>query len=305
MGSNLKTPPVHQYTSPGNYLVGLIVETASGCRDTAQLQTPVRLVNSPRIGIAGDSIICVNDKIRHSGTLEQADSSVRWAWRFPNGNNASMQKPPIQQYTKAGTFYIETIAVNGSGCADTAIQNIYVHPNPEATLPASVTTTVGSPVLLPGKYSPNTVSYAWSPDSTLSCNNCPQPVATPRFDTKYTVSIVDSNGCRNKENINVNVLCQGITVFLPNTFSPNGDGSNDVFYVRGRGLDRVKTLRIFSRWGQIIFEQKDFPVNSMQHGWDGKIQGQKPHPDVYVYQVELYCDNGELINLEGNVALIQ
>jgi gliding motility-associated-like protein len=305
MVSNLKTPPVHQYTSPGNYLVGLIVETASGCRDTAQLQTPVRLVNSPRIGIAGDSIICVNDKIRHSGTLEQADSSVRWAWRFPNGNNASMQKPPIQQYTKAGTFYIETIAVNGSGCADTAIQNIYVHPNPEATLPASVTTTVGSPVLLPGKYSPNTVSYAWSPDSTLSCNNCPQPVATPRFDTKYTVSIVDSNGCRNKENINVNVLCQGITVFLPNTFSPNGDGSNDVFYVRGRGLDRVKTLRIFSRWGQIIFEQKDFPVNSMQHGWDGKIKGQKPHPDVYVYQVELYCDNGELINLEGNVALIQ
>jgi gliding motility-associated-like protein len=116
---------------------------------------------------------------------------------------------------------------------------------------------------------------------------------------------VDSNGCRNKENINVNVLCQGITVFLPNTFSPNGDGSNDVFYVRGRGLDRVKTLRIFSRWGQIIFEQKDFPVNSMQHGWDGKIKGQKPHPDVYVYQVELYCDNGELINLEGNVALIQ
>jgi gliding motility-associated-like protein len=205
----------------------------------------------------------------------------------------------------ACTFYIETIAVNGSGCADTAIQNIYVHPNPEATLPASVTTTVGSPVLLPGKYSPNTVSYAWSPDSTLCCNNCPQPVATPRVDTKYTVSIVDSNGCRNKENINVNVLCQGITVFLPNTFSPNGDGSNDVFYVRGRGLDRVKTLRIFSRWGQIIFEQKDFPVNSMQHGWDGKIKGQKPHPDVYVYQVELYCDNGELINLEGNVALIQ
>ena len=82
-------------------------------------------------------------------------------------------------------------------------------------------------------------------------------------------------------------------------------GSNDIFYVRGRGLDRVKSLRIFSRWGQIVFEQKDFPVNSIQHGWDGKMQGQKPHPDVYVYQVEVYCDNGQLINLAGNVALIQ
>ena len=179
------------------------------------------------------------------------------------------------------------------------------NPIPKATLPSVFTTTVGRSVLLPGKYSSNIRKYVWTPDSTLSCNNCPQPVASPRFNTKYTVAVTDSNGCKNKTDVQVIVLCQGVTVFLPNTFSPNGDGSNDLFYVRGKGLDRVKSLRIFSRWGEIVFEQKNFPVNSPQHGWDGKMKGQKPQPDVYVYQVEIYCGNGDPINFSGNVALIQ
>jgi gliding motility-associated-like protein len=94
-------------------------------------------------------------------------------------------------------------------------------------------------------------------------------------------------------------------VFVPNTFSPNGDGSNDVFYVRGKGLERVKSLRIFNRWGQIVFEKRDFPVNDASAGWNGTFMGNRPHPDVYIYQVEVFCDNSEIIRFEGNVALIQ
>jgi len=91
---------------------------------------------------------------------------------------------------------------------------------------------------------------------------------------------------------------------MPNTFSPNNDGSNDAFYPRGKGLYSIKTLRIFNRWGEIVFEKKDFPVNSPSSGWDGTYKGKKPQPDVYVYQVEVICDNGELIKLDGNIALI-
>ncbi|HEU4632435.1 MAG TPA: gliding motility-associated C-terminal domain-containing protein, partial [Flavisolibacter sp.] len=93
--------------------------------------------------------------------------------------------------------------------------------------------------------------------------------------------------------------------FMPNTFSPNGDGSNDIFYVRGRGLERVKTLRIFNRWGEVVFEQNNLPVNDPQYGWNGTYKGNKPHPDVYIYQVEVFCENSEIIRFEGNVALIQ
>jgi gliding motility-associated-like protein len=91
---------------------------------------------------------------------------------------------------------------------------------------------------------------------------------------------------------------------MPNTFTPNGDGSNDIFYPRGKGLERVRTLRIFDRWGEIVFEKRDFPLNNAAYGWDGTYKGNKPKADVYVYQVEVFCDNGDIIRLNGNIALI-
>jgi gliding motility-associated-like protein len=91
---------------------------------------------------------------------------------------------------------------------------------------------------------------------------------------------------------------------MPNTFSPNGDGSNDVFYPRGRGLFSVRVLRIFNRWGEVVFEKRGFQVNDETQGWNGKYKGNQAPPDVYVYQVEVFCDNGDIIKLEENVALI-
>jgi gliding motility-associated-like protein len=148
-------------------------------------------------------------------------------------------------------------------------------------------------------------SYLWSLPDNLSCTTCPQPIASPKMDTKYTVAFVDNNGCRNVGQVQVIVLCKNENVFIPNTFSPNGDGSNDIFYVRGRGLSRVKTMRIFNRWGQVVFERLNFNVNDASVGWDGTFKGAKAIPDVYVYQVEIFCDNNQVVKYDGNVALIQ
>jgi hypothetical protein len=63
-------------------------------------------------------------------------------------------------------------------------------------------------------------------------------------------------------------------------------------------------LRIFNRWGEVVYEKRDFPVNIASLGWDGKFKGQKPKADVYIYQAEVFCDTGELIILNGNIALI-
>jgi hypothetical protein len=62
---------------------------------------------------------------------------------------------------------------------------------------------------------------------------------------------------------------------------------------------------VFNRWGEVVFEQKDFPVNDPSYGWNGKYKGNRPQADVYVYQVEVFCENSEIIRFEGNVALIQ
>jgi gliding motility-associated-like protein len=297
---------IHNYLNPGNYSVLLRVTTANGCVDS--LRTSLRVVASPSIRMTGDSIICANDRINYTGFFNRADTSVvNWLWVFPNGNTSNAQNPPRQTYNTPGDFSLAVYATNSSGCVDSVNQSLKVHALPTAEVPSSLTMQNGFPITIPATYSSGVISYSWLPDNnTLSCIDCPQPVTTnTKFTTKYAVSYVDSNGCKNTNEVNVIVICKDANVFVPNTFSPNGDGSNDVFYVRGKGLDRVKSIRVFNRWGQIVFEQKDFPVNDPSVGWDGKFKGNRPQPDVYVYQIEVFCENSEIIRIDGNVALIQ
>ena len=296
--------PVHYYTTPGTYTVSLVVNTEIGCTDTLKTG-PVKVVQSPVIDISpSDTVICQNDYVTYKGLdLRPDTSAVNWKWSL-NGKGFSVQNPPIQQFTTAGNYTISLVTVNSSGCVDSSSKNLVVHPLPEITVPASLTKIVGIPLTLPATYSNNIASYLWRPSGTLSCSDCPQPIATPKFTTNYNILVIDSNGCKNNTVVNVIVTCQGADIFVPNTFSPNGDGSNDVLYIRGKGLDRVKSLRIFNRWGQVVFEQQNFPVNNAMNGWDGKYKGSQPVPDVYVYQIELFCENSEIIRFEGNVALI-
>ena len=296
----------HYYSQPGIYPVSLNVLTQNLCVDTFRLSIPVKVVASPDVRIEGDSVICIGESMIHLGKFNRADTSVvQWAWNFPNGATAAVQTPQKQIYTVAGNFVVQTVAVNSDGCKDTARKAIRVNPLPWVDLPALLTTRTGTPVQLPAVYHGGVVEYNWTHVESLDCNRCPQPVASPKFDTRYTVTFSDSNGCRNKGEVQVIVFCNNDNVFVPNTFSPNGDGSNDVFYVRGKGLNRVKMLRIFNRWGQVVFEKQNFGVNDASAGWNGTYNGAKPIPDVYIYQLEIWCDNSTVVKFEGNVALIQ
>ncbi len=294
----------HYYSKPGNYDVSLIVSTTTGCSDTA-VYSSVKVVESPLISIKGETEICVDDFVNYQGVFNRVDTSaLTWRWTMPNGTTSTAQSPGVSRYITAGEFGVQAIATNSSGCADTASQALVVHALPQATIPSPLQKQAGFPIALPATYTPGVVSYNWSPASTLSCADCPTPVATPKFNTRYDLTIVDSNGCKNTAFVQVNVFCENANVFIPNTFSPNGDGSNDIFYVRGKGLDRVKSLRIFNRWGQVVFEKRDFAVNDPSVGWNGTFKGQRPQSDVYIYQVEVFCENSQVIRYEGNVALI-
>jgi gliding motility-associated-like protein len=153
----------------------------------------------------------------------------------------------------------------------------------------------------------NQVRYIWSPDYNLSCTQCQTPLASPERDTTYMVTAINEFGCKAKDELRIRVIsdCSGNMVYVPNTFSPNGDGSNDKFFPRGKGIDRMQVLRIFNRWGEVVYEKINFPVNDASYGWDGTFKGRPPQPDVYIFQAEVYCSNGELIKFAGNVSLIQ
>lgn len=298
--------PSHMYTGAGYYDIMLAVKTQLGCVDTARIDSALKIVARPDIRINSDTTACRYAPIQFYGNFNVPDTSqVNWLWDFQNGTTSTLRNPVSQTFGTSGDFSSIVIATNSSGCKDTVTRNIRIHPLPTVSMPAEITTVAGNSITIPATYSGNMTSYLWSPSTFLNCTACPQPVVTPEYNMNYLVVYTDSNSCKNSNTIQIKVLCNNSNVFVPNTFSPNEDGSNDMFYPRGRGINRAKVLRIFNRWGEIVYERYDFPVNNAMYGWDGTKKGIKSNADVYIYQLEVYCQNGDVLSSTGNVTLIR
>lgn len=98
----------------------------------------------------------------------------------------------------------------------------------------------------------------------------------------------------------VTVYCNDAVLFVPNAFTPNGDELNNTFHLDGLGIQELKYLRIFNRWGELVYESNDFNA-----GWDGTVNGKPSEPEVFVYLLEAVCTTGEIIRKQGNITLIR
>ena len=167
------------------------------------------------------------------------------------------------------------------------------------------TINVGHTIDLIPVISADVTTVNWQPTTGLFRNFYPGITVKPVENTEYTVEVKNKGGCMSRDRITVFVICNGSNIFIPNTFSPNDDGTNDIFYPRGTGLFKIKSLRIFTRWGEVIFERSNFDANSPSYGWDGTNKGMKLNPDVFVYTLDVICDNGSVLTYHGNVALVK
>jgi gliding motility-associated-like protein len=147
-----------------------------------------------------------------------------------------------------------------------------------------------------------TLTVVWSPSSTLSNANSFNPTASPTQTTTYTVTIVDSTGCPRVATVTIYVKsmkCNPADVFVPNAFTPNGDGENDILYVRGNMISEMY-FAVYNRWGQLVFETK-----SQNTGWDGIYNGMKADPAVFAWYLRAKCYNGDELKKQGNTTLIR
>jgi gliding motility-associated-like protein len=168
-----------------------------------------------------------------------------------------------------------------------------------------ITGLTGSLVTIATTSSADITRWHWTPPVGLSCSNCPQPIVTIGTSITYTATVSNPGLCKTSDRVTIVPVCNQDNVYIPNTFSPNGDGQNDVFYPRGKGVSLVKSMRIFSRWGELLFEQKDFALNDPGAGWNGTYKGAVSGPDVYVYMIDVLCDNNILFNMKGNLTLLK
>ncbi|MBA3705494.1 MAG: gliding motility-associated C-terminal domain-containing protein, partial [Bacteroidetes bacterium] len=290
--------PKHTYASAGSYDITLISTTINGCKDTITLH--LNLPGVP-VSINANKNICLGNS-----TQLNATGGFKYVWTPPLGLNNPNIANPIASPTVTTTYTVDISTVNNNG--DTCIQRlsttVFVF-NP--SLIPLIATTDEDTIGLGGStiihaITDTTKKIIWTPADGLDNPSSFNPKATPTKTTTYTVTIIDSTGCTRSATVTIYVIsigCEEADVFVPNTFTPNGDGHNDILYVRSNSLTHLY-FAVYNRWGQMVFETTDINI-----GWDGIYKGMKADPAVFAWYLRGECYNKEKFKTQGNVTLIR
>ena len=288
--SPIATPAVATtYQVTGKTLQGCVAKDSI----TISVKYPFQLQQS-----RGDTL-CAGESVELS-----ASGAATYAWS-PSAGLSSTNKPIVVARPNNTTNYM-VVGTDDVGCfKDTAWFPVKVYPIPTVEAGADLTINVGKSATLTPIISADVNAVNWFPTGGVFRSTYPSIDIKPKQTTQYKVEVSNAGGCNASDLLNVIVLCNGANVFIPNTFSPNGDGANEQFYPRGTGLFVIKTARIFNRWGELVFEKYNMKANEAGGGWDGTYKGQKLAPDVFVYMFEIVCDNDAVLLYKGDVALIR
>lgn len=224
-------------------------------------------------------------------------------WYTPGGQiDSTSQTYPIICYNTPGSYTVSMAVTNPYGY-DSIVKTNYIHvvdtPNTDALRDTCI--RYGSSVQL---YGIQASTYLWNSVGTntptgLSCYSCPNPVANPTVTTTYVLTGYNSKNCKYNDTIEVCIIQDCGEMFVPNAFSPNADGVNDILYVRGKCLKNF-TFQIFNRWGEKVFETSD-----QSFGWDGTYNSEPMNTAVFVYRLEGTTFDEQPYKMKGNVTLIR
>lgn len=149
------------------------------------------------------------------------------------------------------------------------------------------------------------VDFIWADTFGLSCFTCNSSTAMPVNTTTYTVTATNENGCTATDEVVIRVV-KNYPVYIPNAISPNGDGLNDGFTAyAGPAANQIKVLKVFDRWGELVYEAEAFPHSQEPLGWDGYFKGQLVNAGVFVYFIEMEFIDGEVILYKGDVTVMR
>ncbi|UEG49802.1 PKD domain-containing protein [Ferruginibacter lapsinanis] len=273
--------------------------TEHGC--VASDEVILKVQNPFKVTVSKTDTLCKGSSVEIA-----ASGADNYLWIPSTGLKSVTDAKTIA--TPDTTTIYKVIGSDARGCfQDTGSVRIKVYPIPTVELGENKVVNVGQTITLNPAISKDVTQVIWTPQSFIVSgpNSLPDITLKPKQTTEYTLEVKNPGGCKSTDKVTVFVICNGANIFMPNTFSPNGDGANDVYYPRGTGIFSIKTLRIFGRWGELVYERSNFKANDATAAWDGTYKGIKLTPDVYVYTMDVLCENNEVIPFKGNIALIQ
>lgn len=268
--------PVVSPVIPTTYTVQ--VANACGTRSTSAF-VDVHVVTA---GAWPDTVICPNERL-----VLHASGGIAFQWSPISSGTDSLVLSPAM----AGNY---TVTVQDDlGCADAKTVTVALHP--PASISAGYESIIdwGDSVQL---HAFGDGAFRWWPDSSLSCGTCSEPFAFPETTTVYTVELTDLNGC--KATAPVMVHFRG-SLFVPNTFTPNQDGANDVFRPIMREVATYRLL-VFNRWGELIYS-----TTTQGDGWNGTYKGKESPIDTYVWRIDYRENSGHARTVYGHVNLLR
>ncbi|HFC00668.1 MAG TPA: T9SS type B sorting domain-containing protein, partial [Phaeodactylibacter sp.] len=275
----------------GNYTV--TITDGNNCTVIGNVEIPEDNSFDIAANTLGETCLQEND-----GRIE-ITAPVGAAWTY-SLDNVNFQSSPIFENLAPADY---TVYVTDGICEYQTQVTISAGNNFEIGITASPSTTIqaGESADLQITNLPTNVdTIEWENTATLSCEDCPNPTATPNNSpTTYTATVTDVNGCLSTASITLTFPCI-VDLQIPNVFTPDGDGVNDDFGpVIGEGIEMVSSIKIFNRWGEKVYESSGNDAR-----WDGTVRGKLGTSDVYVYIITIVCPDGEKQH-HGDVTLIR
>lgn len=293
--------PLARTTSAGRYVVSA-TDGVNGCtaRDTFSITEAGNYIDSVLFSITAPGC----DRGGMLSVTKVAGGTAPFRFRLdsrlsdPAGNFVNI--PP-------GTYQLEVSDIEGCSWAaavEMAIpQRISVDLGPDRELfrgDSAILNAVARPLL-------SGIIYQWTGGTEIAPTDSANSFHTvrPLQTTTYQVLAKAPNGCTATDNVMLKVISD-LPVYLPNAFSPNGDGQNDIFFVQtGSRVAQVMAFRIFNRWGSLLFEKTQFLPNDPAFGWDGMHLGKESPAGVYIFHAVLRMTDDREENIKGEVILLK
>ena len=274
------TPPRHKYE---------VMVSLGKCHtaDTVSL----KVVDPPQATAAPDTTVCFGIPL----TLRAGGGAYyRWAPAYyvdKPGSQVTLAHP-------VDTTWFTVTVTDTLGCPKevTAAVQVNVVPKVQAFAGNDTIIMLNTPFQLNAS---GGVRYAWTPPDVLNNPNIYNPVTTYNHDITYTVTAYTQEGCPGSDNIFVRFI-KGPDIYIPNAFSPNGDGLNDIFRPLPVGIVEIEFFRVFDRWGKLMYA-----TTTYMKGWDGTVNGQKAGVGTYVWVIQGKDVNNNTVQRKGTVTLVR
>jgi gliding motility-associated-like protein len=285
----------HTYANEGSYTVHYTETDSYGCLDSATAKVSI-VTTSTKIHASGDTTIC------KGGTAQlYSEGGISYMWTPKQGLSDTAAPDPFVTPDSARFYYVTAVDTQGCTGKDTVQIKFFppvvldITPNREPITCENSSTQL---------FVTGAKKYIWQPGNYCDSNTSSHPIVSPPTTTTFFVYGTDGKGCDGRDSITI--ICLKDSAYIPNAFTPNGDGINDIIYPKSYCNFIFKNFSVYNRWGQLMFSSDKYG-----EGWDGTHKGEQQQQGVYIYEIRGYklltgdqVDKVETI-IKGNITLLR